>query len=123
MRLKTGIDKYAILLMRKCINENVCAKFQDYFMINNHNVRTRNKNTHSKIPKVKLELTFYKVRSNHKSFPINKTDVTNIYQIRPSRFNDTRVLKIGFFSEVYPSICSIDSYPSFGSTAIALGAS
>ena len=42
--LKHEIDKHAILLVRKCVNGNVCTNFQDYFMINEHSVRTRNRN-------------------------------------------------------------------------------
>ena len=41
--------------MRKCVNGNVCTNFQDYFMINEHNVRTRNRNILLQIPKVKVE--------------------------------------------------------------------
>ena len=43
--LKHEIDKHAILLVRKCLNGTVCSNFKDYFMINEHNVRTRNRNT------------------------------------------------------------------------------
>ena len=53
--LKHEIDKHAILLVRKCLNGIVCTNFQDYFMINEHNVRTRNRNILLQIPKVKLE--------------------------------------------------------------------
>ena len=53
--LKHEIDKRAILLVRKCLNGNVCTNFQGYFMINEHNVRTRNRNILLHIPKVKLE--------------------------------------------------------------------
>ena len=53
--LKHEIDKHAILLVRKCLNGNVCTNFQDYFMINEHNVRTRNRNILLQIPRVKLE--------------------------------------------------------------------
>ena len=41
--------------MRKCLNGNACANFEDYFMINERNVRTRNRNILLQIPKVKLE--------------------------------------------------------------------
>ena len=53
--LKHEIDKHAILLVRKCLNGNVCTNFQNYFMINEHDVRTRNRNILLHIPKVKLE--------------------------------------------------------------------
>ena len=54
--LKHEIDKRAILLVRKCLNGNVCTNFQGCFMINEHNVRTRNRNILLQIPKVKLEI-------------------------------------------------------------------
>ena len=53
--LKNEIDKHAILLVRKCLNGTVCSNFKDYFMINEHNVRTRNRKILIQIPKVKLE--------------------------------------------------------------------
>ena len=53
--LKHEIDKHAILLVRKCLNGKVCTNFHDYFIINEHNARTRNRNILLRIPKVKLE--------------------------------------------------------------------
>ena len=53
--LKHEIDKRAILLVRKCLNGNLCTSCQDYFMINEHNVRTRNRNILLQILKVELE--------------------------------------------------------------------
>ena len=53
--LEHEIDKRAIFLVRKCLNGNVCTNFQDCFMINEHNVRTRNRKILLHIPKVKLE--------------------------------------------------------------------
>ena len=53
--LKHEIDKHTILLVRKCLNGTVCSNVKDYFMINDHNVRTRNRNILIQIPKVKLE--------------------------------------------------------------------
>ena len=44
-----------MLSARKCLNGNVCTNFQDYFMINEHNVRTSYRNILLQIPKVKLE--------------------------------------------------------------------
>ena len=53
--LKHEIDKHAVLLVRKGLNGNVCTNFQDYFMINEHNLRTKNRNILLKIPRIKLE--------------------------------------------------------------------
>ena len=53
--LKHKIDKHAILLVRKFLNGNVCTNVQDYFMINEDNVRARNRNILLQIPIVKLE--------------------------------------------------------------------
>ena len=40
--------------MRKCLNENLCSNFKDYFKINEHHLGTRNRNILLQIPKVKL---------------------------------------------------------------------
>ena len=42
-------------LVRKCLNGNVCTNFQDYFRINEYNVRTRNRNILLQSPKVILD--------------------------------------------------------------------
>ena len=58
LKNKTSLSvlaQYAILLVRKCINGNVCTNFHSYFMIKEHDVRTRNRNILLQIPKVKLE--------------------------------------------------------------------
>ncbi len=44
-----------MLLVRKCLNKKLCTNFHDYFVINEHNARTRNRNILLRIPKVKLE--------------------------------------------------------------------
>ena len=42
-------------MVKKCIKENVCEKFTDYFETNDHNKSRRNKSLLLKVPKVKLE--------------------------------------------------------------------
>ena len=48
--------KHGIKLVRKCAKGKICSNFIEYFQINFHNKRTRNKDLLLKIPKVKLEL-------------------------------------------------------------------
>ena len=50
-RKKTRISK----MVKRCINGDVCSNFKDYFVINSHELNTRNKNNLLKLPKVKLE--------------------------------------------------------------------
>ena len=52
--LKNEVDWHAVLLVRKCLNGNVCSNFKDYFKINEHNLGTRNRNILLQIPKVKF---------------------------------------------------------------------
>ena len=47
--------KKSCKIVRKCLNGELCAKFNEYFAINNHQKNTRNRNVLLKLPKVKLE--------------------------------------------------------------------
>ena len=49
------LNKHAGILVRKCIDGNVCTNFLNYFERNNHQKVTRNNNFLLKVPKVKLE--------------------------------------------------------------------
>ena len=49
------IRKRACILVRKCLTNNVCYNFNNYFKINNHVANTRNCNLLIKLPKVRLE--------------------------------------------------------------------
>ena len=50
------IDNYTIRQNRQHFKEKVCSNFTEYFKINFHNIRSRNKDFLLNIPKVKLEL-------------------------------------------------------------------
>ena len=53
--IENELYKHSIELVRKCIKENVCSNFLEYFKINFHNKFTTNKELLLVIPKVKLE--------------------------------------------------------------------
>ena len=42
-------------MVKKCIKENICEKFTDYFETNDHNKSRGNKNLLLRVPKVRLE--------------------------------------------------------------------
>ncbi|XP_057294526.1 uncharacterized protein LOC130623037 [Hydractinia symbiolongicarpus] len=46
--------KQSCMFVRKCLDGNVCASFENYFEKVNHQVNTRSSNTSIKLPKVKL---------------------------------------------------------------------
>ena len=45
------------VMVKKCLNKKPCTKFHVFFVVNEHNVNTRNKNILLKMLKVKLEFT------------------------------------------------------------------
>ena len=49
------IKKKACVVVRKCLDKEICNNFQEYFEINEHNCGTRNNGIMLKCPKVKLE--------------------------------------------------------------------
>ena len=53
--IKNEFEKHAILLVKKCLDKKLCTNFHEYFMVNEHNINTRNNNILLKMPKVKLE--------------------------------------------------------------------
>jgi hypothetical protein len=53
--LKNEFQKHAVILVNKCLNEDVCSNFHNYFHLNTHSKNTRNNNILVKVPKVKLE--------------------------------------------------------------------
>ena len=54
--IKNEFDKQAVLLVRKCLDGDICVNFNDYFAINQHRMNTRNKNILVKTPKVKSRI-------------------------------------------------------------------
>ena len=57
--LRSTIDSMksqACIIVRKCLDKNICSNFHNYFTINNTPVETRNCGILTKIPKIKLEL-------------------------------------------------------------------
>jgi hypothetical protein len=50
------LNKHAVMIVRKCIDGNVCTNFLNYFELNNNQKVTRNSGFLLKVPKVKLEL-------------------------------------------------------------------
>ena len=53
--IKNQFNKQAVLLVRKCLEKELCSNFDNYFSLNKHRQNTRNNNILVKLPKVKLE--------------------------------------------------------------------
>ena len=56
------IKKQACIIVRKCLNEDVCSPMKCYFQINDNNRVTRNNKLSIRLPKIRLEVgrkTFY----------------------------------------------------------------
>ena len=53
--LEKLIKKKACVVVRKCLDKEICNNFQEYFEINEHNCGTRDNVIMLKCPKVKLE--------------------------------------------------------------------
>jgi hypothetical protein len=49
------IRKHSVLLVRKCIEKEICVNLRDYFVIQSHNRVTRNNGCSLQIPKMKLQ--------------------------------------------------------------------
>ena len=50
------INREACSFIRKCLDENVCSNYLNYFTINKHSRNTRNSGHLLKLPRVKLEI-------------------------------------------------------------------
>jgi hypothetical protein len=50
------IHKHAVLFVKKCLSDNTCENFKNYFTIKTHERVTRNNSSTLTIPKVKLKL-------------------------------------------------------------------
>jgi len=53
--IKNQLNKQAVLLVRRCLEQNLCSNFNYYFSLGQHRQNTRNNNILVKLPKVKLE--------------------------------------------------------------------
>ena len=49
------IKMKSCLVMRKCLDNEICSNFCGYFQANEHDRNTRNKNIFVRLPKVKLD--------------------------------------------------------------------
>ena len=82
--LKYKFNKHAVLSVRKCLNGNVYKNFQDYFMINKHNVRTRNRHIILQIPKVNLDFAknsfFFMGARLYNSLPKDVSESANDFE-------------------------------------------
>ena len=65
----------ACLIVRKCLNNNLCSPMKNYFQVNDHTKNTRNQNSLIKLPKLRLELgkqTFlYSGAKLYNNLPLN----------------------------------------------------
>ena len=53
--IRNEFNKQAVILVNKCLKNDVCSNFKDYFSLNKHKIDSRNNNSLIKLPKVKLE--------------------------------------------------------------------
>ena len=50
-----SLNKHAVMIVRKCVDGDICENFLNYFELNNHQKVTQNNNYLLKVPKIKLE--------------------------------------------------------------------
>lgn len=54
-KLESRMKMQACNVVKKCLDGKLCEQFENYFEINEHSKRTRNRNKLLKLPKIKLE--------------------------------------------------------------------
>ena len=85
---KNEILKHAVLLVRKCLDNEACELFHDYFQKMNHNKATRNNKISLRIPNVRLKFAksgFYCLGSSiYNSLPREIRDKDNFKDFRRS---------------------------------------
>ena len=88
---KNEILKHAVLLVRKCLDNEACELFHDYFQKMNHNKATRNNKISLRIPNVRLKFAksgFYCLGSSiYNSLPREIRDKDNFKDFRKSILN------------------------------------
>lgn len=69
------IQKHAVLIIGRCLSDEVCYSFRKYFIMSKHASTTRNNGKLLKIPKVKLEFArsgfFFMGTSIFNAMPVN----------------------------------------------------
>lgn len=61
--IENEIKKHSVILVKKCLNGEVCENFETFFTIRNHKVNTRNNGLMLQVPKVRLQLAKFGFRS------------------------------------------------------------
>jgi hypothetical protein len=57
------IKKHSVILVKKCLNNEVCESFLTFFTIRNHEINTRNNGFLLQVPRVRLQLAKFGFRS------------------------------------------------------------
>lgn len=103
--LNNEVDRYAVLLVRKCLNWNVRSNFKDSFKINEHHLEARNRNILLQIPKVKLGIAkngfFYMGAKLYNLLLINIKESADEFE---NRFSSFFILQLKAFND-YKNKC------------------
>ena len=87
------LRSHACVLVRKCLDKNICSNYHDYFQINQTIKTTRNSTTLLKLPKIKLESTrksFYYMGAklyNDLPLKISTTENFNIFREKVKKYS------------------------------------
>ena len=57
------MKKHAVLLVRKCLDKQLCENFRNFFTVRAHEQNTRNNGFMLEVPKVKLQVAKSSFRS------------------------------------------------------------
>lgn len=86
IQVKTEIRNHSLLLVRKCVEKQVCECFHDYFELMSHSINTRNIENSLRLPRVKLNYAkngFYFMGAKlYNELPLNirKAQSINIFK-------------------------------------------
>ena len=61
--IQNEMKKHAVLLVRKCLDRQLCENFQNFFSVRAHEQSTRNNGFMLEVPKVKLQVAKFSFRS------------------------------------------------------------
>ena len=84
--LQNMMAKRACMLVRLCLNGNICINFKNYFTIVNHSRNTRSNMVNVMLPKVKLQTGkfgfYYMGAKRYNELPVHIKESKNISEFR-----------------------------------------
>ena len=76
------MKKHAVLLVKKCLDRQLCENFQDFFTVREHEQNTKNNGFMLEVPKVKLQVAKSSFRSmgakNYNDLPIQSRQTDSL---------------------------------------------